>query len=278
VAVRPAGLGLVLFLTLGGLCSGQGFDLAFRTETGFFNRAYQDRQYLTNSSVSFGVPYGSVGAEAEHRDAEGNLWSVGLAQTTIGSGRVYNFDQWENQPFTVMSFASVSVGKDFGWWELGLGIGALVQLKDFSASSYLAADGTEVAGRAGGLDWNRRESYTLVTGLLRVFPEADPHLVVKVARGPLSLTENLMHLQGVWPLNGSQLDAELGFSSPLGIWFHGDGVLRSNERLSLGWSLGGPSARVGLRLGFLLRTIVADSGEVDLLRRLSGGIDWAIGL
>jgi hypothetical protein len=99
---------------------------------------------------------------------------------------------------------------------------------------------------------------------------------VRIARGPLSLTENLMHLQGVWPLGSSQLDAELGFSSPMGLFFHGEGVLRSNERLSVGWAWASPAGRWGLRAGFLTRTLMEGSGEVDLLRRLSVSVDWSM--
>lgn len=254
-----------------------GLELSFRTEVGFFNRAYQDRQYITPTTVSFGVPYGALGLEAVFRDQEGNLVALGMAQTTIDQGQAFNWDRWETQPRTLMNLASVSVGKDFGWWQLDAGVAALVQLKDYAEELYLAVDGSSLATRKAGLDWNRRESFTLITGLFRVFPEADPHLVVRVARGPLSLTENLFHVQGIWPLSGSRLDAELGFSSPMGLWFSGDGVLKSNERLTFGWAFGGPDSRLGIRLGFLLRTIVAGSGEVDLMRRLSLGIEWSVG-
>jgi len=273
--VRRGSIALLLLLVVPPTVT--GLDLSFRAEAGFFNQAYQDRQYLTSTMVSFGVPYTALGAEARHRDAEGNVLVLGLAQTSIASGSTFNWDRWESQPLTLLNLASLSVGKDFGWWELDAGVAGLVQLKDFPATAYTTPTGDPQSGRRGGLDWNRRESFTLITGLLRLFPETDPHLTLRVARGPLSLTENLFHVQGVWPLGTSRLDAELGFSSPMGLWFSGDGVLRSNERLTLGWAWGGTGARLGLRLGFLLRTIMAGSGEVDLLHRLSVGLDWSLG-
>lgn len=249
---------------------------AFRAEVGSFNRAYQDREWITTTKTSFGVPYGAFGSEFVHKDDEGNLWALGIAQTTTGSGRQYNWDRWEVQPLTMFHFAGLSVGKDEGWIEWGLGVGAIVQVKDFDAVSYWSADGNPGPGKAAGLDWNRRESFTVMTGLLRLFSETGPHAIVRVARGPLSLTENLMHLQGVLPAGESRFDAELGFSSPMGLFFHGDGVLRSNERLTLGWLWGGPGARFGLRAGMLLRTIIEGSGGVDLFRRLSVGVEWSV--
>lgn len=264
---------LILLVPLGGWA---GDSYTFRAEAGSFNHAHQDREYVTSTKISFGVPYGAFGTELVHKDDEGNLWALGLAQTTVAAGRRYNWDRWEVQPLTLFNFAGLSVGKDLGWIEWGLGVGAIVQVRDFEAVSYWSADGNPGPGKASGLDWDRRESFTVMTGLLRLFPERGPHAVVRVARGPLSLTENLLHLQGVWPLKGSRLDAELGFSSPLGLFFHGDGVLRSNERLTLGWLWGDRSARLGLRVGFLLRTIVQGSGEVDPLRRLSAGVEWSV--
>jgi hypothetical protein len=278
-AGRPARQGVLgLFLVLVGTTIGaQDLSIDTRTEVGFFNRAYQDRQYLTSNMVSFGVPYLALGVEGRRKDAEGNVLALGLAQTSIGSGRVYNWDRWETQPLTLWNWASVSVGKDFGWWELDLGVGGLVQVVDFGADDYLAPDGSTEPGKAGGLGWNRQESFTVLTGLLRIFPESGPHLDLASARGPLSLTENLLHLRGTWPLGSNQLDGELGFSSPLGLVFHGAGVLRSNERLTVGWSVVTPAGTVGARLGCLLRTIIEGSGEVDLLHRLSFGIDWSAG-
>lgn len=274
--MRPAGTAVLLLLLGLSPAAAEGLEWALRAETGFFNRAFQDRQYITATTTSFGVPYGAFGAEIGHRDDDGNLWAVGVAQTTIGAGRQFNWDQWEVQPLTLMNFAAVSMGKDFGWWEFGAGVGALVQLEDFEAASYWSSDGTPGPGRPGGLDWNRRESFTLVTGLLRVFERTGPHLAVRVARGPLSLTENLFHVQGLWPLGASQLDAELGFSSPMGLLSSGEGVLRGNERLTVGWSFGDSGARIGVRAGVLLRTIIAGSGEVDFFRRFSLGLDWSM--
>lgn len=273
--MRP-GFALLILLLVSPL-GAQAFDWSFRAETGSFNKAYQDRQYLTPTSVTLGVPYGAFGAELNRTDADGNVLSLGLAQTTIASGRTYNWNRWEVQPLTMMNFAAVSVGKDYGWMEVGFGVGGIVQIKDFTDQSYLGADGHPGPGRPGGLGWNRSESFTVVTGLFRVLPESQPHFAIRIARGPLSLAENLMHVQAVLPLQGSRLDTEIGFSSPLGLIFHGRGVLRSNERITLGWSFGDSGARVGLRLGFLLRTIVEGSGEVDLARRLSLGVDWSLG-
>lgn len=251
------------------------WDMAFRVEAGSFNKAYQDREYVTSTMVTLGVPYGAVGGEVRHTDDEGNSWALGLAQTTIGQGQVYNWDRWESQPLTALSFASLSAGKDWGWWEAGLGVGALVRLRDFDAMSRYSADGSTTT-RAGGLDWDRRESFALVTGLLRLLPLDQPHMELRVARGPLSLTENLMHVKAVLPLGSTVLDAEIGFSSPMGLFFSGDGQLRNNERVSLGWAWAGPTGQFGLRAGYLLRTLIAGSGEVDLLRRLSVAVDWSM--
>lgn len=267
---------LALLLLAVPLGSWAGDSYAFRLESGSFNRAYQDREWITSTKTSFGVPYGALGSEFVHKDEEGNLWALGLAQTTVGSGRRYNWDRWEVQPLTLFNFAGLSVGKDYRWIEWGLGVGAIVQVKDFDAVSYWKSDGVPGPGKASGLDWNRHESFTVMTGLLRLLSERGPHVVVRVARGPLSLTENLMHVQGVWPLGDSRLDAELGFSSPMGLFFHGDGVLRSNERLTVGWLWGGPEARIGLRAGLLMRTLIEGSGGVDLFRRLSVGVEWAV--
>ena len=101
-----------------------------------------------------------------------------MAQSTIAGGSVLNVDQWETQPLTVLTYASIFIGKDWGWWESDLGVGALVQLQSYSADPYLMADGTTTPGRTAGLDWKRRESFTLINGLVRLFPECGPQLRV----------------------------------------------------------------------------------------------------
>lgn len=251
-------------------------DLDYRFETGWFNHAYQDRDYLSRTRVTFGVPYGALGLEATDSDSRGNVWALGLAHTAIGSGEVTNRDRVEVQPLTTLSLASFSVGHDWGWIEADLGVAALVRLEDLEAREYLSSDG-QSASVDGGLGWNRQFSYTLVTGLLRIGGVASPHLALRLVRGPLSLTENLLHLQGVWPLNGSRLDAELGFSSPQGLWDSSPGVLRSNERLTVGWFFG-DRVRWGVRAGFLLRTLVAGSGEVGPVQRLSLALEGRLPL
>lgn len=271
VGVLVLGVSLVLVApALGAL------EVDYRLETGWFNKAYQDRNYLTRTRVTLGVPYGALGLEATHTDSSGSVWALGLAQTIVGSGEVTNRDRVEVQPLTTLTLASFSAGHDWGWIEADLGVAALVRLEDFDDRAYLTPDG-DTSDRGGGLGWNRRFSYTLVTGLLRIGEESSPHLALRLVRGPLSLTENLLHLQGVWPLGGSRVDAEIGFSSPQGLWDSSAGVLRSNERLTVGWSFG-DRVRWGIRAGFLLRTLVAGSGEVGLVERLSLALEGRVPL
>jgi len=274
--MRP--LRFLLFFGIAGLTAASGQETAFstRAETGFFNKAYQDRQYASPAPVTFSVPYIALGFEGRHRDDQGNVIGVDAAQTTIGEGKVLNVGQWEIQPLTVLTYASIFVGKDWGWWESDVGVGALVQFQDYSPDPYLLADGTTSGGRAAGLDWNRRESFTLITGLFRLFPELGPHLKLRLARGELSLTEDLFNVQGVVPFDWGRFDAELSFSSPQGYWFGGPGILRNNERLSFGLAWG-KALRAGFRLGFLLRPMVGGTGDVDLLHRLSFGFDLGLG-
>jgi len=203
-----------------------------------------------------------------------SFWGADLAQTTIGAGSVDNFGTTEVQRFTVLTFAGVYAGRDEGDWEWSLGVGALVHLEDFGSETVLAADGTTTAVRSG-FDWNRRETFTVLTGRLRVFPVTGPHLAVVLAQGPLSLTEDLFHAALVWPLPGQRLDAALSFSSPWGYWSSDQGILRCNERLSLGWSAVGPWGSLGARLGVLIRPEVAGTGDVDFVRRLSAGLQWS---
>lgn len=273
---RPAFL--TLFLVLSAVGWGQArTDLSLGTEAGWFNRAYQDRQYVSPTALTFAVPYAALGAELRSRAVSGSVAGVTLAQTTIGSGAVFNRDQWESQPLTVLTFGGAFAGWDGGWWEVDAGVGALVHLEDYGASGYRAPDGTVTAGRAAGVDWNRRESFTLVTALVRVLPEEGPHVVVRLGRGTLSLTENLFHIQGVLPGPTGRFDAEVSFSSPQGYWDLGSGILRNNERLTLGWAFDSPWGRWGLRAGLLLRPVVAGTGEVDLAHRLSVGLGWSAG-
>ena len=254
----------------------QNTSFSLRAEVGSFNKAYQDRQYITRSMVSLAVPYTALGFEYRWEDARGNVAGFDVAQTTIAEGKVYNWDQWVQQPFTLLDFISAFVGRDLDWWEWSAGVGALVQVRDFGASAYLQPDGSTQTVKPAGLSWDRRESFTVLTGLLRFLPESGPHVVFALARGELSLTENLLRAQVVWPGTWGRLDAELGFSSPSGYWFYGPGILRSNERITLGWAFGGSQASVGLRLGYLIRPIVADSGEVDFAHRLSLGLDFRL--
>lgn len=273
---RPGGLLLAFAALVLGTPNLGALEIDYRLETGWFHKAYQDRNYLTRTRVTLGVPYGAFGLEATDTDPNGHVWALGLAQTIVGPGEVTNRDRLEVQPLTTLSLASFSAGHDWGWIQADLGVAALVRLEDFDDRGYLAPDG-QTRSQDGGLGWNRGLSYTLLTGLLRVGEADQPHLTLRLVRGPLSLTENLLHLQGVWPLNGSRLDAEIGFSSPQGLWDSSAGVLRSNERLSVGWSFG-ERVRWGVRAGFLLRTLVAGSGEVGLVERLSLALEGRVGL
>lgn len=268
----PAWL-LALIFFLAPTAFAQELSISSRTETGFFNRAYQDREYISTTAVTFPVPYWSLSAEIRRRDPEGNVLGADLAQTTIAGGSVFNYDRTESQPATVLTFAGVFIGRDLGWWEADVGVGALVQLKDFPGSGYLTADGSVSPGRAGGLDWDHRESFTLITGLFRFLPESGPHLKVRLAREGLSLTENLFNAEGVWPTDLGLFSVEVSFSTPQGYWSPDQGILRSNERLGAGWSGIWGAFRAGLRAGFLLRPEVAGTGDVDLLHRLSVGLD-----
>jgi hypothetical protein len=254
---------------------GQNDSFSMSVEGGSFNRAYQDRQYVSAAEVTFGVPYGAIGAEFQRADGK-NILGGAIAQTTIGSGSVFNVNRTERQPTTVLTLGSVFVGRDEGWWEADLGIGALVQLQDYGSDGYLRPDGSVASGRSAGLDWNHRESYTLITVMVRLFPENGPHLKFHLARGDLSLTENLFNLEGVLPTDWGRLDAQLSFSSPQGYWFSGPGYLRNNERLTLGASLG-KDVRWGVHAGVLIRPVVAGTGDVDLFHRVSFGFDFAAG-
>ncbi len=265
----------VLFLTVLAHSWAQNDSFSMAAEGGSFNRAYQDRQFVSQSEVTFAVPYAAVGAEFQRSDA-GNVLGGAVAQTTIGSGSVFNVDRTETQPLTVLTLASVFIGRDEGWWEADLGVGALVQLQDYGSDGYLRPDGTVASGRSAGLDWNHRESYTLITVKLRLFPENQPHFLFHLARGDLSLTENLFNVEGVLPTDWGRLNAQLSFSSPQGYWFSGPGYLRSNERLTLGCTFG-KEFRWGVHTGVLIRPEVAGTGDVDPLHRLSFGIDFAAG-
>jgi hypothetical protein len=132
------------------------------------------------------------------------------------------------------------------------------------------------SGRKAGLDWNRRESYTLITVMVRLFAENEPHLKFHLARGDLSLTENLFNLEAVLPTDWGRLTAQVSFSSPQGYWFSGPGYLRNNERLTLGCSFG-KQIRWGFHAGVLIRPVVAGTGSVEPLQRLSFGIDFGAG-
>lgn len=254
---------------------GQNDSFSVSIEGGWFNRAYQDRQYVSDTKVTFAVPYGAIGAEFQRADDK-NILGGAVAQTTIGSGSVLNVDRTERQPTTVLTLASVFVGRDEGWWEADLGVGALVQLQDYGSDGYLRPGGSVGPGRPAGLDWNHRESYTLITVMVRLFPENEPHLRFHLARGDLSLTENLFNLEGVLPTNWGKLNAQLSFSSPQGYWFSGPGYLRNNERLTLGCSFG-KEVRWGVHAGILIRPVVAGTGDVDLYHRVSFGVDFAAG-
>jgi hypothetical protein len=271
----PKAFSAVLLLVALAPAWAQNDSFSITADAGSFNRAYQDRQYVSPSSVTFAVPYGSVGAEFQ-RSQDRNVLGGAVAQTTIGSGSVFNVDRTERQPLTVLTLASVFVGRDEGWWEADLGVGALVQLQAYGSDGYLQADGSVAAGRAAGLDWNHRESYTLITVMVRLFAENQPHLMFHLARGDLSLTENLFNVEGVLPTSWGRFNAQLSFSSPQGYWFSGPGYLRSNERLTLGCEFG-KEFRWGIHTGVLIRPVVAGTGSVDPLQRLSFGIDMAAG-
>jgi len=238
-------------------------------EGGFFAHAYQDREYVHQTNVTFGVPYGAWGFEVEHRDTQGNVLGLDLAQTIVGSGSVDNFGQAESQPALLLNYGALYMGKDWGWWELDLGVSALLQWQHFDSESYLSPSGTAVSSRPSGMDWNHQESFTLINAKARFFPKEGPHLWVGVGRGPLSLTEDLFRFVGEWPVSWGLLSAEVSFSSPPGYFFSGSGVLRNNERLSFGWKSPGPYWSWGARVGFLVRPMVAGTGEVDLAQRWS---------
>jgi len=266
---------LVLLLSLSSLWGQTAVSTS--AEAGWFNRAYQDRNFVSPSAETFAVPYFALGGEYQSRDADGNVLGVAVAQTTIGSGSVVNVDRTETQPLTVLTLGSVFIGKDEGWWEADLGIGALVQLQNYGSEGYLKPDGSVGPGKPAGLDWNRRGSFTLLTFMVRLFAVNGPHLKFQLARGDLSLTENLFNVQGVLPVEWGVLDAELSFSSPQGYWFSGPGYLRNNERLTLGVSFG-KDWRFGVHAGVLIRPVVAGTGAVEQpLHRLSLGLDVAAG-
>lgn len=266
---------MVGFLILLGLGPGgwaQQIGFAVRAETGFFNRAYQDRQYVSTSPLTFAVPFTAVGGGFQSRDSEGNLWGLEAAQEYIGAGQVSNWGQTEVQPLTYLTYGTIFMGKSTEWWEADLGMGALISLKEFEATAYRLPDGSTMTTRSSGVDWNRYQSFALITGLARFFPVQGIHLKLCLGRQTTALTEELFRFSVNFPTALGLWASEISFSSPLAYWISGSGVLRSNERFYLKWShnVGGLSA--GVRLGFLIRPQVEGTGDVDLFHRLSIGI------
>lgn len=264
------------FLCCLALCSLEAEESrwSFFAETGSFNHGFQDREYVSRSRSSFPVSSYNLGMEGESRIVD-RILGFGFSQSSIASGRQWNYDQYERQPALILFVPYAYVGRDWSWISLELGLGFYFTVQNFEERDYLNPQGSQELEDSEGFAWNRRESFTLVNGCFRFGFEDSLHCKVRLGREDFSITENLFNVAMFLPWKEHELWTSISASSPFFIWGEKPGFLRGNQRWYLGYNRDTGNFTWGLRLGVLVRSVLGESGEAELLNRFCGGFSIA---
>lgn len=272
--MRAACIVLLCFLASSALSADES-HWSFFGELGSFNHGFQDREYVSRSRSSFPVLSYNLGMEMENR-IDNRILGFGFSQSAIDSGRHWNYDQYETQPALILFVPYAYMGRDWSWIALELGLGFYFTIQDYEERQYLDPQGSSTLAAASGFGWNRGESFTLINSCFRIGFEDALHCKVRFAREDFSITENLFNIAVFLPWQDHELWSSISASSPLFIWSEDEGSLRSNQRWYLGYNKKQGTFTWGLRLGLLIRSVLGESGEAELLNRFCGGFSLSL--
>jgi len=241
-------------------------------EIGSFNKSYPDLQYVDREMISFATLMTNFGGEYRYRSAEGNLVGTGIVQTSISSGKAYNFDHYEYQPLTLITLPYAFVGKDFGFFTFEIGISWYFYFNKFDARNYYNSDGSEYEKDDAGLALNRRESHAFINFMTRIFPENFIHLKIRVCRERFNAADSIINMGAVFPVEHHTGELFVSLLPPRNWFENREGILRSNQRLNLAYSYSFSFLRIGLEMGILVNNRMGGEGSMAFFNRLSCGL------
>lgn len=242
------------------------------SEATSYNQIFQDRGYLTRSLISQAVPLVNLGSETLWQWPNGSQVGFGLNQVWLGAGQTANFDQTEVQTETRIQSLTVFAGQDWDWVAYSLGLGWLFHLENRPAGAYLQPDGTSQS-RPGGWTWVRGRSFTMMIGSLRLLPVQQLHFLIRMGREDYQPVDSLLEVLAIWPVTPTD-SLQINASLPTipSYFMTSEFMLRSNQRLSLGYAHRFGPLEVGLRGNVLIRpSHQLQDGDIPLLARLGVG-------
>jgi hypothetical protein len=216
-------------------------------EIGFYNKSYQSKLYKESTYETFSVFMSNTGMEYSQKSFDGYITGAGIAGTVINSGSKMNYDTLETQPSTSIVLPYIFIGNDFKNWSVDIGISYFLTFEESNSRVYYAIDGSEIKRKDADGEFNRKESYVFINGLLRIFPENWIHLKIRLGRERFSAVDSLFNAGVIFP--NEKYTLELNFSFPTYIKSY---MPRNNQRVGILYSYFLENYILGAYFGYLV--------------------------
>lgn len=247
---------------------------------GRYHRGYDDRAFTDDDKITFSTSMSTIGGYHIEHFSDGEVIGVGVVQTTIQSGKGWNYDQYEYQDFMSITVPYLFIGKAWRFFSFNIGISYYLTVKKYADRQYQTEDGTTIQKDSGGYDLSRNSSHVFPNFKIRMLPKDWIHIELRLSQDRFLPTDTLMNLAIVYPSEWGRFELYFGLKTPQDyindLFANDSDLLTSNQKVGIWYDYKiGPFA-IGLDVGYLLKNIHGGGGEMFSSERFAGGFSLSL--